>query len=151
MKKISLLQRIIILLIITSLVIGSTVNTYASFSDGDFSNEDSFSEEFFAPNDEDIYDSPVLFDNEPEYQEEFTDEAQATGTQPEPDEMVENNIAFQETESQIASQVKKLLTNTNSSGRPLSEYNDPINITADFSQSAEGVVQNCNIACLLGS
>ena len=124
------------------MVIGSTVNTYASFSDGDFSNEDSFSEEFFAPNDEDIYDSPVLFDNEPEYQEEFTDEAQATGTQPEPDEMVENNIAFQETESQIASQVKKLLTNTNSSGRPLSEYNDPINITADFSQSAEGVVQN---------
>ena len=62
--------------------------------------------------------------------------------QPELDVVEINNITFQESSSQINSEVKKLLSNTNNSGRPLSEYDDPINITVDFSQSAEGVVQN---------
>lgn len=52
-----------------------------------------------------------------------------------------NDILSSTSSEQIKTVVTKLLNNIGNSGRPLSEYNDPVNIAADFSQSPEGVVQ----------
>lgn len=123
-----------------SLTTGSSLNVYASYSDEDTLNDEVFSDGNSTISNE--YDNPKLFDSELDSQDNFTDQMQNTEILPEvAEDTFGINADAQAIMVQINNKVQQLLVNTSNSEYPLLEYEDPVNITADFSQSAEGVVQ----------
>lgn len=136
----NLFIKILTVLMSLSLTTGSSLNVYASYSDEDTLNDEVFSDGNSTISNE--YDNPKLFDSELDSQDNFTDQMQNTEILPEvAEDTFGINADAQAIMVQINNKVQQLLVNTSNSEYPLLEYEDPVNITADFSQSAEGVVQ----------
>ena len=131
----NLFIKILTVLMSLSLTTGSSLNVYASYSDEDTLNDEVFSDGNSTISNE--YDNPKLFDSELDSQDNFTDQMQNTEILPEvAEDTFGINADAQAIMVQINNKVQQLLVNTSNSEYPLLEYEDPVNITADFSQSA---------------